>query len=83
MAKRSVNLSLSAELVDEARSCGMNLSRVLDEKLRQALQAERQRQLQAEVAAFSDWYAGHHDAHGLWCDGLSTFNAQATDAQAV
>lgn len=57
--KRAVNLSLDSDLLDEAKSYGINLSRLADEILRSALREERQRRWRAEnaegVKAWNEW----------------------------
>ncbi|WP_290649886.1 type II toxin-antitoxin system CcdA family antitoxin [Aquisalimonas sp.] len=46
--KRSVNLSLDAALVEDARAQGVNLSRFLEAHLREALREHRERLWQEE-----------------------------------
>jgi antitoxin CcdA len=72
-AKRAVNLSVDADVLDEARRHGTNLSAVLE----QALVAAN------EKARRDTWRAANRDAieaaneelaeRGLWSDGLRVF----------
>ena len=41
--RKATNLSLSVELVKEAQALGLNLSRIVEESLREAVRAERSR----------------------------------------
>lgn len=58
-----VNLSLDPELVAEARKFGLNLSGLLEEKLREAMREHRQRLWQAEnaeaIASYNRFVAKH------------------------
>ncbi len=55
-AKRAVNLSFDAELLDEARSLGLNLSQSLECKLRDILRQEKERRwIEANRAALDDF----------------------------
>jgi antitoxin CcdA len=63
--KESVNLTIDAELLDEARSNALDLSHLLEEKLRE----ERVRRWREENAeAFGD-YNRDIEKSGVWSDG--------------
>lgn len=66
-AKRSAtNLSIDVELVKEARRLGLNLSRLLEERLREAIAAERRRcWLEDNEQAFAA-YERFVESHGLF-----------------
>ncbi len=57
--KRAVNLSLDSDLLDEAKSYGMNLSKTVETVLRSALEEERARAWQSKnakaVTAWNEW----------------------------
>jgi antitoxin CcdA len=57
--KRAVNLSLDSDLLDEAKSYGMNLSQFADAALRQALRDERQKRWREgnakSIQAWNEW----------------------------
>ena len=61
--RRATNVSIDPTLLAEAQALGVNLSRVLDEKLREILKAERQRRwLEENRSAFesvNDFVAKH------------------------
>jgi antitoxin CcdA len=64
--RRATNLSLDAALVDEARGLELNLSKVLEERLREVIGAERRRLwLEENEAAFSA-YDRFVERHGLF-----------------
>jgi len=61
--RRATNVSLNPALLAEAQAMGVNLSRVLEERLREVVQAEKQRRwLEENRAAFdsvNDFVAKH------------------------
>ena len=63
--RRPTNVSLDAELVEEARSLDLNVSRCCEEGLAQAVRDERRRRWiednREAMEAANDWV----DAHGL------------------
>jgi antitoxin CcdA len=71
--KRAVNVSIRADLVDEAKAFGTNISAVVERALEEE-HRERRRE---------KWRRENHEAigeanseladHGLWSDGLRTF----------
>jgi antitoxin CcdA len=64
--KKAVNLSIDAELIDEAKSAGTNLSAVLE----RALKEERARRWLAENAEAIAAYNRDVEERGVWSDGL-------------
>jgi antitoxin CcdA len=64
--KKAVNLSIDAELIDEAKSAGMNLSAVLE----RALKEERARRWLAENEEAIADYNRNVEERGVWSDGL-------------
>lgn len=72
-AKKAVNLSIAARLVEEARAADINLSATLERALEHALrQAQRKRWL-AENAAGMAAYNAQVDEHGVFADTLRSF----------
>lgn len=63
--RRPTNLTMDADLLDEARSCGVNLSRAAEAGLRAAVRAAKaeawRRENRAALEASNDWA----EAHGL------------------
>lgn len=65
--RKATNLSLDAALVKEAQELELNLSRILEESLRQAVKAERGRRWAEEnKAAF--------EAHNRFIEKYGIFN---------
>ena len=65
-AKRAVNLSLDSDLLDEAKSYGLNLSRTVESSLAETLKMERHRRWQAENASALADFDRYIDEHGLF-----------------
>ena len=63
--RQRLNVTLSGELVDEAKALGLNLSRACERGLEAAVADERARRWQAENAAFFDWYNAKVETDGL------------------
>ena len=68
--KRAVNLSLDSDLLDEAKSYGLNLSRTVEAKLSEALREERQRRWREENAEAIDEANEELKRNGMWSDDL-------------
>lgn len=58
--RRATNLSLDAELVVEARALELNLSRLLEERLREVVQEERARRWLEENRAGLEAFVEKH-----------------------
>jgi len=72
-AKARTNVSLDAGLLESARALGINLSSVLEERLREVVAARRRELWLAENrGAIADANAFLAE-HGLWSDGLRQF----------
>ncbi|WP_293423170.1 type II toxin-antitoxin system CcdA family antitoxin [Phreatobacter sp.] len=67
-AKRAVNLSLSADLVEEAKAQGLNLSQFVEEKLSEAVRAERARRWKEENRAAIEAHNEEIRKNGLWAE---------------
>ena len=64
--KKSVNLSIDHELLEEAKSTGVNMSAVFE----RALKLEQHRLwLEANKEAFAE-YNANVEKNGVWSDGL-------------
>jgi antitoxin CcdA len=71
--KKSVNLSLRADLLAKARRAKINLSAVLDRAVSQELaQLEQRRWLEENKEAFNA-YNDRIEKHGLFSDGQRGF----------
>lgn len=71
--KRATNVSVNADLLVQARLCGVNLSQALEDALKSRLAEERRRKwLEDNREAIED-YNKHFEKYGLWSDGLRMF----------
>ena len=71
--KRATNVSINADLLAQARQCGVNLSQALEDALKTRLAEERRRKwLEDNLEAIQD-YNKHFEKYGLWSDGLRMF----------
>jgi antitoxin CcdA len=64
--RRPTNLSLDGDLVDEARRLSLNLSRLLEERLREVLAVERHRRWLAENEGAFQAYDRFVERHGVF-----------------
>jgi len=67
-AKKATNLTLSADVLSEAKALGINLSQVCDQFLRELVRQERERRWQVENADFIAAYNRVVEAEGLPLD---------------
>jgi antitoxin CcdA len=72
-AKRAINLSLSADVLDAARSLQINVSQLCDNHLREVVRREQERQWRTEHADFVAAYNATVEAEGLPLDEWRTF----------
>lgn len=63
--KKATNLSLSADVLAEAKRLGINVSQACDEFLRELVRTERARRWKADNAAFIAAYNRNVEAEGL------------------
>ena len=71
--KRATNVTINADLLAQARQCGVNLSQTLEDALKARLAEERRRRwLEDNREAIED-YNKHFEKYGLWSDGLRMF----------
>ena len=66
--KKAVNLSINAELLDEAKAAGLNLSAVLEQALREQMKAQRWEAWEKENEASIDSMNRYVAKHGLLSD---------------
>lgn len=71
--RKAVNLSLDAELVAEAKALNLNLSRTVEEALRQRVRDEKARRWQEENAEAIAFNNAQLEREGLWCDDYRLF----------
>lgn len=72
-AKRAINLSLSADVLDAAKSLQINVSQICDSYLRDVVRREQERRWREEHADFIVAYNGTIETEGLPLDEWRTF----------
>ncbi|MBS3936373.1 MAG: type II toxin-antitoxin system CcdA family antitoxin [Sulfuritalea sp.] len=72
-AKKAANLSIRADLLEEARAYKINLSQTLEAALAVELKKEKERRWREENRAAIDAYNRHIERDGLWSDGIRLF----------
>jgi antitoxin CcdA len=72
-AKRATNLSLSADVLDAAKSLQINVSQVCDTFLRDVVRREQERRWRDEHADFVEAYNAVVETEGLPLDEWRTF----------
>ncbi len=63
--KRATNITLSADVLTEAKSLGINISQTCDQFLRQLIRDEKARRWQSEHADFITIYNQHVEQERL------------------
>ena len=71
--KRATNVSVNADLLAQARLCGVNLSQALEDALKSRLGEERRRKWLEDNRGAIEEYNKHFEKYGLWSDGLRMF----------
>ena len=72
-AKKAANLSIRADLLEEARAYKINLSQTLETALQAELKKEKERRWLEENRAAIEAYNRHVEEHGLFSDRFRTF----------
>jgi antitoxin CcdA len=72
-AKKAANLSVRADLLEEARARKINLSQTLETALAAELKRQREAEWLEQNKAAIEAYNRHIERDGLWSDGLRLF----------
>lgn len=72
-ARKATNVTLSADVLAEAKALGINISRACDDHLRGLVKAERERRWREESAEFIAVYNAYVEREGVFSDGLRSF----------
>lgn len=72
-AKKAVNLSINRDLLNRARSDGLNLSSILEVALEQKLQQHARERWLTENRASIEAYNEQVEKHGVFSDGVRAF----------
>jgi antitoxin CcdA len=73
MPKKAANLTVRADLLEEARTYKINLSQTLEAALAVELKKRREAAWLEENKAAIEAYNREIAEHGLWCDRLRLF----------
>ncbi len=71
--KKAANLSIRADLLEEARALKINLSQTLETALANIVKQEKERRWLEENRAAIEAYNLHIEKHGLFSDRFRTF----------
>ena len=71
--KRHTNLTLSADVLSEAKKLGINISKVCDGFLRELIRQEKERRWKAEHTEFVSAFNAEIESVGLPLDQWRTF----------
>ena len=72
-AKKAANLTVRADLLEEARARKINLSQTLETALAAEIKRRRETEWLEQNKAAIDAYNRHIERDGLWSDGLRLF----------
>jgi antitoxin CcdA len=72
-SKKAVNLSIRADLIEEARECKINLSQTLEVALATELKKEKERRWLEENQPAIEAYSRFVEKHGLLSDRYRNF----------
>ncbi|HYD30037.1 MAG TPA: type II toxin-antitoxin system CcdA family antitoxin [Azospirillaceae bacterium] len=81
--KRTVSLTLNADLYAKARESGINASQVAEEALAQELARRRQEMLRAEIRRDLEAYNQYVEEHGSFAEMVREHYADSGDHGAV
>ena len=71
--KKSANLSINADLLQQARQLSINLSQTLEQHLAEIIRQAQRSQWLAENKSALDEYNRRIEKHGTFSDGLRRF----------
>ncbi len=71
--KKSANLSINSDLLQQARECHINLSRALEQKLVEMLLEEKRRKWKEDNRDAIKGYNRRIEREGVFSDGLRRF----------
>jgi antitoxin CcdA len=71
--KRATNVSIDSELLEVAKSLGINLSETLEQRLRELTQEERERRWKVANRAFIESHNRYIEEYGVFGEDLRTW----------
>jgi post-segregation antitoxin (ccd killing protein) len=82
-AKRTVSLTINADLVAKAKEAGLNLSQISEEALAAAVTAYWRERIKAEIAEDMKAYDAHIAEHGSFADAMREYLTEQEGQDAV
>ncbi|MDI6749881.1 MAG: type II toxin-antitoxin system CcdA family antitoxin [Rhodocyclaceae bacterium] len=79
-AKKAANLSIRADLLEEARAFKINLSQTLEAALQAEIKKEKERRWREENRAAIEAYNREIAEHGLFSDRFRSFCREKVEA---
>lgn len=73
VAKKATNITLSVDVLNEAKALGINISQTCDQYLRELVRSERERRWQQDNAEFISAYNQTIEQEGLPLDSWRSF----------
>ncbi len=73
VAKKATNITLSVDVLIEAKALGINISQTCDQYLRELVRSERERRWQQDNAEFISAYNQTIEQEGLPLDSWRSF----------
>ena len=71
--KKAANLSVDAELLEEAKRLDLNLSQVFESSLQEAIRQKQQLEWLEQNRGALEAYNEHVEKHGVFSEGLRSF----------
>ncbi|MBS0516323.1 MAG: type II toxin-antitoxin system CcdA family antitoxin [Proteobacteria bacterium] len=71
--KKPTNVSISSDLLADARKLNINLSAELEKRLEEIVRQHRREQWLKENRDAIEAYNRHVEKHGVWSDGLRSW----------
>lgn len=73
VAKKATNITLSVDVLNEAKALGINISQTCDQYLRELVRSERERRWEQDNAEFISAYNQTIEQEGLPLDSWRSF----------
>ena len=76
--KKSTNLTINTDLLRQAKELGINMSKLLEDRLAEVVQEKKRQQWLEENGAALDEYGRFLEAKGLFSDSVRRFGGPLT-----
>ncbi len=81
--RRTVSLTINADLMAKAKQFGLNASRIVEEALASAVEAKARQKTLDDIAADMAFLNGAVEMAGSFSEQMQQFYAERADAEAV